>query len=261
MNGSTDWWRIFYEELFGLLGDDVSDDQVTQAELAWIIGTAGLRPGNRVLDVGAGLGRIAVGLARLGLDVTGTDISDAFLDHARRRAQGVGRNVRFVPADMRRLDAHEDLQGPFDAAVMMDSVSGIFPREQTCEVLKSVRQRLHPGGMLMLSQLSPNWARQEHRWIKPLSGGRLLRRQTHWNEAEHRLRDEVVVTGFQGEEVERLPAQLLYLYDPPALEALARDAGFESVQVNHGPAAGSALSERGHEDYYLSARRPPAADQ
>jgi ubiquinone/menaquinone biosynthesis C-methylase UbiE len=50
----------------------------------------GLPPGTPVLDAGAGTGRLAIELARLGLAVTGLDLSPSMVEQARRNAENVG---------------------------------------------------------------------------------------------------------------------------------------------------------------------------
>jgi SAM-dependent methyltransferase len=68
------------------------------------------RPGAlRALDLGCGAARNAVPLARLGWEVTGTDLSWPMLGAARRRAQreGVGDRVRLVLAPMDRIPAQD----------------------------------------------------------------------------------------------------------------------------------------------------------
>jgi len=61
--------------------------------------------GKRVLDVGCGSGRYAVGLARRGAAVTGVDFSGPMIELAVRAAQesGVTGRCRFLQGDIRQL--------------------------------------------------------------------------------------------------------------------------------------------------------------
>jgi sarcosine/dimethylglycine N-methyltransferase len=77
---------------------------------------AALREGERVLDVGAGLGGPARLLAeRFGVDVTGIDVSAAFVERAEELTQdaGLSDRVRFVRADATSLPFAD---GAFDVA-------------------------------------------------------------------------------------------------------------------------------------------------
>jgi SAM-dependent methyltransferase len=78
---------------------------------------AGLKPGMRVLDLGCGVGDVAMLAARivgpLG-EVVAVDRDPAMVETARRRADGPALPVRVVEADVMRLDLDEE---PFDAVI------------------------------------------------------------------------------------------------------------------------------------------------
>lgn len=94
-----------------------------------------------VLDAGCGTGRVAIELARRGLDVVGVDVDPAMLEAARRKAPG----LRFVEADLETLD----LGRRFDIAVMAGNVV-LFVREGTeGAVVSRVAAHLEPGGRLV----------------------------------------------------------------------------------------------------------------
>ena len=76
---------------------------------------AGLQKGARVLDACCALGRISIELALLGMNVTGVDITEPFLDAAKESAWDEGVEIDFVKADMRRFSVPKEKQ--FDAAV------------------------------------------------------------------------------------------------------------------------------------------------
>lgn len=65
----------------------------------------------RAIEMGCGTGTNAVYLASQGFEVTACDLSSVALEGARRRADAAGVSVRFVQADLCRLDI--DL-GTFD---------------------------------------------------------------------------------------------------------------------------------------------------
>src|SRR5512138_3017601 len=56
-----------------------------------------------LLEVACGTGRVALQLAREGVDVMGLDLSPELLDMARRKSDGIS-NVRWVQGDMRTFE-------------------------------------------------------------------------------------------------------------------------------------------------------------
>jgi SAM-dependent methyltransferase len=75
---------------------------------------AGLTDGERVLDVGCGMGRYTIPLAERGLSVEGIDLSEALLE--RLDSFNAGRyDIPLHCADI--IDRPEGLDGPFDAVL------------------------------------------------------------------------------------------------------------------------------------------------
>ena len=72
--------------------------------------------GRRILDVGTGTGRAAIGLAKAGATVVGIDASEEMLAVARRRAADAGVRAEFMAGDAHAL-AFPDAS--FDAAVSL----------------------------------------------------------------------------------------------------------------------------------------------
>ena len=64
---------------------------------------AGLRAGDRVLDVATGSGNAALAAARCGCEVTGIDYVPALLERARARAAAEGLEVEFAEGDAEHL--------------------------------------------------------------------------------------------------------------------------------------------------------------
>jgi SAM-dependent methyltransferase len=108
----------------------------------------GLLPGQRVVDLGCGLGRTTLALAarvRPGGEVVGVDISAEMLARGRDRAAqlGVG-NVEFVHAD---AQVHDFGQARFDAAY---SRFGVMFFSDPVAAFANIRRALRPGGALSL---------------------------------------------------------------------------------------------------------------
>lgn len=112
--------------------------------------TAGIRPGERVIDVATGTGNTALAAARRFADVTGVDYVPALLEHARARAAAEGLEARFETGDALALP-HPD--GAFDVAVSTFGVQYVPDQERAAaELLRVVRR----GGRIALASWAPD---------------------------------------------------------------------------------------------------------
>ena len=102
-------------------------------------------PGARVLDLGCGIGRSSVALARAypAITVRGIDLDEASITEARAAAAtaGVADRVSFTLGDATRIDGEYDLVTIFEALHDMGDPVG---------VLRAVRPRLAPGGSVFI---------------------------------------------------------------------------------------------------------------
>ena len=148
--------RHWFEDIADYLGEAYlrySFTKGTDEEVAFLIADLGLEPGMRVLDVGCGPGRHARALARTGVEVVGVDISERFIELARREAPA---GATFVRGDARAL-AYD---GEFDAVFSL--CQGAFglaggpgtPLDPDGAVLSGMARALRPGGRLALTAFS-----------------------------------------------------------------------------------------------------------
>lgn len=131
----NDYW-YFYQ---GFL-----DEERNKADVERIVETLGLVPGDNVLDAPCGHGRIANLLAERGLEVTGVDATEEFIDIAREDATERGLEVDYRVGDLRKLG----VDGPFDAVVCWFTSFGYFDDSGNQDVLEEFARVLRPGGKL-----------------------------------------------------------------------------------------------------------------
>jgi len=120
-----------YDRLMGRVTDRVAEA---------LLDAAGLRRGERVLDVATGTGAVAAAAAARGAQVTGVDISEEMLEVARQRVPG----ARFVAADAEELALGES----FDVVVAGFLVNHL-PRPE--RAVAAWARALAPGGRVALS--------------------------------------------------------------------------------------------------------------
>jgi SAM-dependent methyltransferase len=103
-----------------------------------------------VLDAGCGTGRVAIELARRGIDVCGVDLDPSMLAQARAKAPG----LRWEQGDL--ADPTLDLGRTFDVAVAAGNVMIFLTPGTEAAALATVARHLDPGGRLVAGfQLHP----------------------------------------------------------------------------------------------------------
>ncbi|HET9191790.1 MAG TPA: class I SAM-dependent methyltransferase [Vicinamibacterales bacterium] len=121
----------------------------TTEPAARLVRFAGVRPGDRVLDVACGTGVVAVTAAVRGASVTGLDLTPELLDVARDNAR-----VAAVDIDWREGDAENLPFAPNSFDVVISQFGHMFaPRPDivTAEMLKVLK----PGGTIAFSTWPP----------------------------------------------------------------------------------------------------------
>ncbi len=115
-----------------------------------LVEAAGVRAGDRVLDVAAGTGNAAIPAAEIGAHVTASDLTPELFDAGRREAAARGVDLTWEQADAEALP-HPDCE--FD--VVVSCVGVMFaPHHQTAadELLRVVR----PGGTVGVLSWTPD---------------------------------------------------------------------------------------------------------
>jgi ubiquinone/menaquinone biosynthesis C-methylase UbiE len=101
--------------------------------------------GNRVLDMGSGLGMDALRLRGYELEVHGLDISEAMVEEAKRRIEG----VEFIQGDFRYLYLNDDY---FDGIWANLSLIYLTP-DDLSTALEEVYRVMKPGAVFFSSYL------------------------------------------------------------------------------------------------------------
>jgi SAM-dependent methyltransferase len=99
-----------------------------------------------VLDAGCGTGRVAIRLAELGYDVTGTDVDRSMLAVARERAPA----LRWVEADLSSLDLLAGGDPAYDLVVLAGNVVPLVAPGTESAAVARAAAHLRPGGLLVV---------------------------------------------------------------------------------------------------------------
>jgi SAM-dependent methyltransferase len=116
---------------------------------AQLVKRAGIRSGQRVLDVACGTGVVSVTAARLGAHVTGLDLTPELLERARENSRIAGMEIDWHEGDVEKL--------PFDDAAfdaVLSQFGHIFAPRPEVAIAEMLRV-LKPGGTIAFSTWPP----------------------------------------------------------------------------------------------------------
>jgi SAM-dependent methyltransferase len=148
---SAPWYaRYFGHDYFQIYEELLAQERAVR-EASHISDRLALPMGSTILDLCCGHGRHSIELAKLGYRVTGLDLSEVFLERARRDAEAAGVDVRWVHSDMR----HIPFEAEFDAVInMFTAFAYLESKAEDQKVLDAVCRALKSGGIFMIDTAS-----------------------------------------------------------------------------------------------------------
>jgi len=112
-----------------------------------IVALLGVKPPLHILDLGCGVGRHSLELARRGFTVTGVDRTAEYLETAEKRAEEEGLTVEFVQDDMRSFCRPDT----YDAIIsMFTSFSYFEDPQEDHQVVANASTSLKRGGTFLV---------------------------------------------------------------------------------------------------------------
>lgn len=106
----------------------------------------------KILDAPCGYGRISNNLSALGYEVTGIDISDYFINLARKKAVQKGLEISYIVGDILK----KRVPGKFDAVLNIFTSIGYLENDKKNELLiKKLCQYVKSGGRLIVETINP----------------------------------------------------------------------------------------------------------
>ena len=154
---TRDHWFEDLADHMGEAYDRYAHTKGTVQEVDHVIAALGLRPGERILDVGCGTGRHAHELARRGIEVHGIDISGRFIDLASAAAAPL---ATFERGDARSMGFDSE----FDAVICLcQGAFGMMTADgEDDAVVAGMARALKPGGRVALSAFNAYFAVKYH---------------------------------------------------------------------------------------------------
>jgi len=179
----------------------------------------------KILDLACGHGRHANRLAALGHKVTGFDLTEGFLEIARRDAQQCGVQVDYRQGDMRFMDI-----GPeFDLSLMLFTAFGYFEDHENLVVLQNIARALRPHGRLVLDiQNRDAFMKRMLPYIVTEKEGNLMIDRTSFDVQSGRLHNRRIVIR---DGVRRDKPFFVRLYSLTEIRDLLCQAGLEIEQA------------------------------
>jgi ubiquinone/menaquinone biosynthesis C-methylase UbiE len=233
-------------------------------ETVWGLGpvlveACGISPGDRVLDVAAGTGNVAIRAAEAGASVVAADLTPENFEAGRREARARGVRVEWVEADAESLPFAD---GEFD--VVTSCVGAIFASDHQAVAGELVRV-CRPGGTIGMINFTPDgmsgdffalfarhappppgapspvlWGSEQH--VRELFGDRLAELElSRGRYVERSPGDAAAYYGFFAETFGPVVGLRAALADVPgALPALDRDFLELARSADQGPPGGPA---------------------
>ena len=223
-----------------------------------LTGACGVAAGQRVLDVAAGTGNVAIRAAETGADVIASDLTPESLEAGRGEARARGVQLDWIEADAEALPFAD---GGFD--VVTSALGAIFAPDQQAVADELVRV-CRPGGTIGMINFTPRglaaeffgllgryapaspdtpspllWGDEAH--VRELFGDRLDPLELTVDRYVERSPDPEAYCAFFEETFGPLIAIRRSLAEEPErLAALDREFRELAVRANHGPAGGPA---------------------
>jgi SAM-dependent methyltransferase len=173
MDPKPDWPVAFFDDDYLRIYRPQFTPERTAAETKFIADSLRAPAGGDVLDLACGFGRHAIGMARLGYNVTGLDFNARYLEIAAADAAAAGVRVTWRTGDMRALG----FERAFDAVYSYFTSFGYFDDDENEQVLAGIAKALRPGGSVLLEMANRDRLLthpQERTWTQREDGALLM---------------------------------------------------------------------------------------
>lgn len=218
----------FYDELSAdydsMIGFDSSLIKRTEALSSFI------QPLDRnAVDLGCGSGLDSIALAKLGLDVTGFDISESMVKTASANASRLGINAEFLAYPVKKIP--NSFKEKFSFAVSLGNALANINEKELALSLKKIYSLLKPGGHALVQILNYNRIlKEKNRIVGVTEKGAATYIRFYDFYGENTFFNILKIE--RGEKTTRsLITTEIFPYKKKKLTGMIKDAGFSKVKI------------------------------
>jgi len=186
----------------------------------------------KILEIGAGTGRITIPLLKKGLDVTALDISSRMLAILKEKAKKERLSPKLVLADMRTFH----LKQKFEAIIVtFRAFQHLYSVDDQLKALKCFKKHLKPNGILIFDIYTPNlkyiqkgdwqWHKDQDINLPSVKGKVRIDYRNRYGMAEQMMHQEYRFS-YPGGRKEAVPLRMRFFFRFE-IEHLLRLAGFK----------------------------------
>ena len=144
------WYHTFFHGLPQEAWKAAQTEEQTQLDLELLVETLDFGPGDQLLDVFCGYGRHALPLARMGVRVTGIDISTEYMTDLQRVVDAEKLRMLLIADDFLNTPENElGRPASFDAGYCLGNSFSFFSRPDMLTFLTRIAHLLKPGGRFL----------------------------------------------------------------------------------------------------------------
>ena|SRR5215831_3965407 len=237
MSVPDNWYETFFHGVTLDLWRRAIPAEQTKAEAQFLFEQLNCAPGAHVLDVPCGNGRLSFELVKLGLRVTGVDISEEFIQEAKSKcalpdpaadAEGADPWPRadFILGDMRRIAG----SAIYDGGYCFGNSFAFLGHDETEKFLDAVARSLKPGARFIVhtgmaaESLLPDFEEQSCHELGDLS----LTIKERYLAAESCIDSEYIFER-DGQQETRVARE--WIYTTAEIRRMLKGAGFAVVNL------------------------------
>jgi SAM-dependent methyltransferase len=221
----------FFNSVYKDVWKKLIPNGLTEAEVDFIMETADLQPGDKVLDIMCGYGRHSIELGKRGIDVTSIDNLNEYIEEIKANAHQQNLPVRGIKAGILEVELQEN----YDAIICMGNSFSFFNKEETSQILKKLSLSLKPGGILiinswMIAEIALKHFKEKD-WFQVEEYKYLLDYKFHFQ--PNRIESEQTIVSADGT-VDVLKG-IDYIFSLDELESMFLDAGLSTKELYSTP--------------------------